>query len=429
MGRGIVKGLLGSLEETAAELPDNREASNGTKYELADVLKSALAVFYFLHPSLLNFQQTMKQRFKRCNLETLFRVKEIPTSNRMRDILDEIEPSGLAPVMDYGLELAREQGVLDSYRVLEGEIPVAIDGVWYFSSQEIQCPHCLTITKDGETTYYHDMMAAAIVKYDNSVVLPLMPEFIRNEDGTEKQDCERTAVKRYIKTRENPLKALNPVFLGDDLYACHSICKEILSRGMSFIFTCKRESHPWIAEQVDGAPFEEYERTEWNGRNHLVHRYKWNNGIENRADPEYLVVNYLAYEIWNEEKQKSTYKNTWITNKTITKDTVSELAKCGRSRWKIENEHNNVLKHRGYNLKHNFGHGDNHAAEVFCLLNLLSFLIHGIQDLADGEYKKARASCGRRDEFFGALRYEMSHYLHNDWQGVFTIIADGAPDG
>jgi hypothetical protein len=44
------------------------------------------------------------------------------------------------------------------------------------------------------------------------------------------------------------------------------------------------------------------------------------------------------------------------------------------------NEHNNVLKHHGYNLKHNFGHGENHANEVFCLLNLLAFLFNGIQE-------------------------------------------------
>jgi hypothetical protein len=150
-------------------------------------------------------------------------VKKIPTSNRIRDLLDDIEPSALAPVMDYGIELAREQGVLDKYRVLDGEIPVAIDGVWYFSSPEIHCPHCLHIAKDGETTYYHDVMAAAIVKYDSRVVLPLMPAFIRNEDGTEKQDCERNAAKRYIKTREERLKALNPVFLGDDA-ATRQLC-------------------------------------------------------------------------------------------------------------------------------------------------------------------------------------------------------------
>jgi hypothetical protein len=68
--------------------------------------------------------------------------------------------------------------------------------------------------------------------------------------------------------------------------------------------------------------------------------------------------------------------------------------------WKIENEHNNVLKNHGYNLEHNFGHGEEHASEMYCLLNLLAFLFHGILSLADGDYRQARANMGRRTEFF-----------------------------
>jgi hypothetical protein len=138
-----------------------------------DALKSALVVFYLQHPSVLNFQQAMKRKYRRCNLETLFGVKKIPTSNRIKGLLDDIEPSKLAPIMDCGIEIAKEQGVLDKYRVLDEEIPIAIDGVWYFSSKEIHCPHCLTMTKNGignevsATTYYHDVVAATIVKYDN----------------------------------------------------------------------------------------------------------------------------------------------------------------------------------------------------------------------------------------------------------------------
>jgi hypothetical protein len=48
---------------------------------------------------------------------------------QLRRSAAQLEPSGLAPVMDYGIETAKEQGALDKYRVLDGEIPVAIDGV------------------------------------------------------------------------------------------------------------------------------------------------------------------------------------------------------------------------------------------------------------------------------------------------------------
>jgi hypothetical protein len=64
---------------------------------------------------------------------------------------------------------------------------------------------------------------------------------------------------------------------------------------------------------------------------------------------------------------------------------------------------NAVLKHHGYNLKHNFGHGGNHANEVFCMLNLLAFLFHGIQELTDEDYRRARAFFGRKDDFFGPV--------------------------
>jgi hypothetical protein len=160
MGRGILTRLIGSLDKAAGKLPDKRKPSNATKFRLADALKTALAVFYLLHPSLLSFQKAMRQKHKRDNLETLFGVKEIPSSDQIKNILDDIEPSGLEEVFDYGLKEAKRHGVYGQYRVLDGEMPVACDGTGYFSSQDIGCPHCLTMThekKDGtkETTNYH----------------------------------------------------------------------------------------------------------------------------------------------------------------------------------------------------------------------------------------------------------------------------------
>ncbi|MDR0909331.1 MAG: hypothetical protein LBM77_06145 [Spirochaetaceae bacterium] len=273
MGRGILKRLANSLGQVAARLPDTRRPGNDTKYELQDALKSALSVFYLLHPSLLDFQRAMEKKHRRSNLETLFGVKEIPSSNQMKTLLDDIEPGGLDCVFDEGLRISKLEGVYSKQKVLGGLMPLAVDGTWYFSSKEIHCEHCLTQTrknKDGEeeTLYYHDALTVAIVHYNSSVVLPLAPEFIRNEDGMDKQDCEINAFKRYLERRKEQLKLLNPVFLGDDLYSCHSICSKIDEMGMRFLFTCKDTSHRWIVEQTEGAPFEEYKRVEWDGKNH-----------------------------------------------------------------------------------------------------------------------------------------------------------------
>jgi hypothetical protein len=88
-----------------------------------------------------------------------------------------------------------------------------------------------------------------------------------------------------------------------------------------------------------------------------------------------------------------------------------------------------VLKHHGYNLKHNFGHGKNHANEIFCMLKLLAFLFHGIQQLVDEDYKKARASFGRRVDFFWALRDETHRNLHENWHDLFMTLSGKPPDG
>jgi hypothetical protein len=393
-------------------------------------LKSGEAVFYFGHPSLLNFQQEMKKKHKRSNLQTLFGVKEIPCPDQMTKILDEIEPAKLEGVFRAGLDRARESEDWKRFSVLDGGPLLAMDGTWYYSSEKIHCDHCLSITKDGKTTWYHDMVSVVAVSPDESVVLPLMPEFIRNEDGNAKQDCERSAAKRYIEAHKDYLRGLKPTFLGDALYLCYPICHLLDSNGMSFIFTCKFEGHPWIKDQVVGTDMESLVKEKvWNGRNHLTYRYKWLNGIEIRADGDNMLVNYLDFEVWNEEKKAMTYHNAWVTNKKITKDNVQLLAKCGRARWKIENEHNNVLKHHGYNLKHNFGHGENHASEVYCLLNLLAFLCHGLQDLADDDYKEARASFGRRDAFFWTLRILMSRFLFEDWHSFFSFVIGSDNDG
>ena len=63
-----------------------------------------------------------------------------------------------------------------------------MNGTWYFSSREIHRDHCLKTEKrnkadEGETLYYHDVLVAAMVKPESSIVLPLNPGFIRNEDG------------------------------------------------------------------------------------------------------------------------------------------------------------------------------------------------------------------------------------------------------
>jgi hypothetical protein len=42
------------------------------------------------------------------------------------------------------------------------------------------------------------MIGTTIVRPGNGVALPMMPEYIWNENGQEKQHCERNAAKWYL---------------------------------------------------------------------------------------------------------------------------------------------------------------------------------------------------------------------------------------
>jgi hypothetical protein len=68
MGRGIFKELLDSLEGIGSDLPDGRRDGYDLKYGIMDALKSAFGVFFFQHPSMLQFQRAMQEKRKRNNL-------------------------------------------------------------------------------------------------------------------------------------------------------------------------------------------------------------------------------------------------------------------------------------------------------------------------------------------------------------------------
>ena len=86
----------------------------------------------------------------------------------------------------------------------------------------------------------------------------------------------------------------------------------------------------------------------------------------------------------------------FVTSLPVAKSNVAEIAACGRARWKIENEGFNVLKNNGYELEHNFGHGETNLAMTLAALNLLAFAWHTVLDLLEPPWQKAREAAEKR---------------------------------
>jgi hypothetical protein len=115
----------------------------------------------------------------------------------------------------------------------------------------------------------------------------------------------------------------------------------------------------------------------------------------------------------------------FVTRYTITNDTVAEMVQAGRTRWKVENENNNTLKTKGYNLEHNFGHGQQHLASLLATLNILSFLFHTVLDLLDQKYQLLRAHLPTRKPFFEDLRALTRYMSFDSWDHLLTFMLQG----
>ena len=159
-------------------------------------------------------------------------------------MLDGADPALLAPCFQRTEQLLVEPAMREAFGRLGGRTLIALDGTEYFCSQKITCPHCQTRKRsNGKTESYHSLLAATAVAPGHSKVVPLAPEFIVKQDGAEKQDCERNAVKRWLDKHGARLKPLRPVYLGDDLFASQSVVQRLTDNGDDFLFTCKEASH------------------------------------------------------------------------------------------------------------------------------------------------------------------------------------------
>jgi len=63
-----------------------------------------------------------------------------------------------------------------------------------------------------------------------------------------------------------------------------------------------------------------------------------------------------------------------------------------------------VLKTKGYQIEHNYGHGKRHLASFLTTLNILALLFHTVFALVHPPYQALRTALGTRKTFFDDLR-------------------------
>lgn len=422
--RGLFDTTVGSFRQVLSSLPDKRTGKN-TRYGMEDAALSAFSVFFTQTPSFLAYQRMMEGSKGQSNAQSLLGVHPTPSDNQIRDMLDAVKPEQVFPVFEKILQVLEQQEQLKGFRSFAGTLLIALDGTEYFSLSQIHCPACSTRSlKSEEMHYFHSMITPVIVCAQQAHVIPLVPEFIVPQDGHDKQDCENAAAKRWLSQHGERYSTLKVTVLGDDLYCHQPLCQQLLDQQFNFILVCRSESHTTLYEHLEGLDLPRVTTKRWTGKVEETYTYRYLNGVPLRNGEDALLVNWCELTVSRPDAQVI-YKNSFATNHSITDSIVAEIVLAGRTRWKVENENNNTLKTKGYNLEHNFGHGKQHLSSFLATLNILSLLFHTLLELLDLKYKLLRTHLPTRKTFFDDLRALTRYMYFDSWDHLLTFMLEG----
>jgi hypothetical protein len=107
---------------------------------MADAALGAFAVFFVQSPSFLAHQRDMQRARGQNNAASLFGVDQVPSDERIRNLLDPIAPEQLPPPFWRVLEQLRDGDYLKAYQGHLGLWLCALDGTVLQLGKDSLCP-------------------------------------------------------------------------------------------------------------------------------------------------------------------------------------------------------------------------------------------------------------------------------------------------
>jgi hypothetical protein len=267
-------------------------------------------------------------------------------------------------------------------------------------------------------------LGAALIHPDKREVIPLMPEPIIKQDGTEKNDCERNAAKRFITTLRQDHPHLKVIVTEDSLSSNAPHIQLLHDHNLHYILGVKEGDHAALFEHVAAA--EQAGRVTYYDRDDaetgLRHRFRFISDMPlNEANVD-LRVNFLECWEWDGDQVQHF---SWVTDLRVTKGTVYQLMRGGRARWRIENETFNTLKNQGYHFEHNFGHGYQHLSVVFAVLMMLAFLVDQVQQMCCPLFQAVWAKLGSKRRLWERMKALFYDYALESMWHLFEALLYG----
>ena len=251
-----------------------------------------------------------------------------------------------------------------------------------------------------------------------------MPEPIVKQDGSEKNDCERNAAKRFVTKFRRDHPHLKVIVTEDSLSSNAPHIETLHAHDMRYILGVKEGDHAFLFAQVAEAEqagrVTYYDREDRHQERH--HRFRFVCGMPLNESHPSLRVNCI--ECWETVKGKVQHFS-WVTDLRVNKGTVYRIMQGARARWRIENETCNTLKNQGYHFEHNFGHGYEHLSVVFAELMMLAFLVDQVQQLCCPLFQEAWAKWGSKRLLWEKMRALFFDYALAAMRELFEALVYG----
>lgn len=346
-------------------------------------------MFVYQRSSLRDANKEMSTAIFFKNMQAMFPDFEtMPHADTLSRLLERIKVEEIEESMLEIFEHLVKKKKFRNYLINKRYV-IAIDGSQKFMRTEpwTKEPLVRHVGKDKQAQYYVYVLEAVVI-FENGITLPLMSEFLNNEEyrdvSSNKQDCERKAFYRFAERIKKRFPKLKISVTMDGLYACGPVIKICRDYGWDYMLVFKEGSMKDAWREAMGlirlTPENSMKR-HCGGRNQ---EYQWINDVEytygnnGRSKARLHVV--ICEETWEETSRttgtmtSNSTRYVWISGKEITKTNVeTRCLKIGRYRWKIENNFL-VMKHQGYHYEHCFSYDWNAMAGFHHLMQIGRFI-------------------------------------------------------
>ena len=369
-----------NLSSDIEKVCEDPRRQNSINYTLTEIVLAAVFMYMLRHGSRNSVNEDRKSFNYKKNYKLLFGLK-LPHMDTVNEVLERLNEEHLERLRTVLVKYLLDKRVFHNSKLQGKHFTIAIDGTGVFSYDQEPYPNCPHRTsKNGKVSYHQPVLEAKLIT-SSGFAISIGTEWILNEDGSTKQDCEYKACLRLIAKIKTDYPRLPICLLLDGLYAKHPLICSILEKGWEYVIVWKDKTFYALQDEIFNrrqtgkiASLQKdicHNTNKWTSQN-----YEYcTDSLDLKGVDLYYIKLIESKHCVTKKDICDTTKFVFMTSLAVTKANIQELIAAGRLRWKIENEGFNTQKNGGYGLQHKMNRKNIRAIKNYYLCIQIAHLI------------------------------------------------------